>query len=177
MRLPELIATSISIGTRDAMTSRFERHEIIARKRTLKFEELEYFVPASEGPQCFLAVRERILSRHRKHVAWRVLYRLVAADDALLSPVHRRDSIAISVHQNAELPWQEYFEDIETILLRHGGRPHWGKQHSLTASRLRALYPFWDDFQRIRRACDPQAVFMTQDMTRLLGSEDAGATR
>jgi FAD/FMN-containing dehydrogenase len=151
-------------------------HEIIARERTLKFEELEYFVPAAAGPSCFLEVRERILRRHRKQVAWRVLYRLVAADDAPLSPVHGRDSVALSVHQNAQLPWQAYFADIEQILLRHDGRPHWGKQHSLTASQLQALYPAWHEFQRVRQACDPHGVFMTRDMTRLLGSAAAEAT-
>jgi FAD/FMN-containing dehydrogenase len=144
-------------------------HEIIARERELKFEELEYFVPAEAGPACFREVRRRILERHRKHVGWRVLYRLIARDAGYLSPVHGRDSVAISVHQNASLPYQEYFDDIEPILRAHGGRPHWGKKHSLHGAALAALYPRWNDFMTLRRRLDPQGVFLTAPMARLLG--------
>jgi FAD/FMN-containing dehydrogenase len=146
-------------------------HEIIARERELKFEELEYFVPAAAGPDCFRAVRRRILEHHRKHVGWRVLYRLIAADEGFLSPVYRRDSVAISVHQNASLPYQEYFDDIEPIMRAHDGRPHWGKKHSLHGRELAALYPRWADFMKLRRQLDPQGVFLTGPMAQLLGEE------
>lgn len=146
-------------------------HETIARERELKFEELEYSVPAQAGPECFQEIRHRILERHRKHVGWRVLYRLVAADEGFLSPVHCRDSVAISVHQNAGLAYQEYFDDIEFILRVHGGRPHWGKKHSLHGQRLAALYPRWADFMKLRRQLDPQDVFLAEPMAQLLGEE------
>lgn len=146
-------------------------HEIIARERELKFEELEYFLPADAGLECFREVRQRILQRHRKHVGWRVLYRLIARDDAFLSPVHGRDSVAISVHQNASLPYQEYFEDIEFIVRAFDGRPHWGKKHSLQAEQLASLYPRWDDFMRLRRQLDPDGVFLSGPMAQLLGEE------
>jgi FAD/FMN-containing dehydrogenase len=146
-------------------------HEIIARERELKFEELEYFVPAEAGPACFREVRRRILERHRKQVGWRVLYRLIAKDDGFLSPVHGRDSVAISVHQNATLAYQEYFDDIEPILRAHDGRPHWGKKHSLQGAALAALYPRWDDFMALRRRLDPHGVFLPTAMARLMGEE------
>lgn len=146
-------------------------HEVIARERELKFEELEYFVPAAAGPACFQEVRRRILEQHRKHVGWRVLYRLIAGDDAFLSPVHGRDSVAISVHQNASLPYQEYFDDIEPILRAHDGRPHWGKKHSLRGQELVSLYPRWADFMKLRRQLDPQGVFLSEPMAQLLGEE------
>jgi FAD/FMN-containing dehydrogenase len=47
--------------------------DVIARKRTLKFEEMEYFVARENGPACFLALRRRMIERHRREVAWRVL--------------------------------------------------------------------------------------------------------
>jgi FAD/FMN-containing dehydrogenase len=146
-------------------------HEIIARERELKFEELEYFVPAEAGPACFREVRRRVLERHRKQVGWRVLYRLIAKDDGFLSPVHGRDSVAISVHQNATLAYQEYFDDIEPILRAHDGRPHWGKKHSLHGAALAALYPRWNDFMTLRRHLDPHGVFLPACMARLLGEE------
>lgn len=146
-------------------------HEIIARERELKFEELEYFVPAAAGPACFREVRRRILEHHRRHVGWRVLYRLIASDPGFLSPVHGRDSVAISVHQNASLPYQDYFDDIESILRAHDGRPHWGKKHSLQGCALASLYPRWTDFMKLRRELDPHGVFLTEAMARLVGEE------
>lgn len=145
--------------------------EITGRERALKFEELEYFIPAEAGPACFREVRRRILERHCRQVGWRVGYRLIAQDEGFLSPVHGRDSVSISVHQNASLPYQEYFDDIESILRAHDGRPHWGKKHSLHGKALAALYPRWNDFMTLRRRLDPQDVFLTAPMARLLGEE------
>jgi FAD/FMN-containing dehydrogenase len=93
-------------------------------------------------------------------VGWRVLYRTVAADDALLSGAHGRATATISMHHNASLPHDVFFRDIEPYLIRYGGRPHWGKKHYQTAGKLKQLYPRWDDFQQIRRSMDPAGVFM-----------------
>jgi FAD/FMN-containing dehydrogenase len=146
-------------------------HQVIARERELKFEELEYFVPAEAGIECFQELRRRILTLHRRQVGWRLLYRWVAQDDGYLSPVHECDSVAISVHQNASLPYQAYFDDIEAIVRAYGGRPHWGKRHSLHGEALAALYPRWSDFMQLRRRLDPHSVFLSESMSRLLGEE------
>ena len=53
----------------------------------------------------------------RKQVAWRVLYRTVAPDDKFLSPAYGRQTVTISLHHNAGLPFEEYFGDIEPIFL------------------------------------------------------------
>lgn len=146
--------------------------DILPRERTLKFDEMEYALPIEAGPECFREVRQRIKTRHRKTVAWRVLYRTIAADDTYLSPYYGRDSVTISLHQNAGLPYQGYFDDIEPIFRAYGGRPHWGKKHSLTASQLRDLYPMWDRFMDICQQHDPQGVFMTPYLRRLLSGEE-----
>jgi FAD/FMN-containing dehydrogenase len=146
-------------------------HEIIAQTRELKFEEIEYFVPAEAGIECFRAVRRRILERHRKDVGWRVLYRLVAADDAWLSPVHGRNSVTISIHQNASLPYEAYFDDLEPVLRDHGGRPHWGKRHSMRGPELAASYPDWQRFMTLRRELDPRGVMLSRDLESLFGEE------
>lgn len=65
------------------------------------------------------------VDRHRHQVAWRVLYRPIAADDASLSNAYGKDIVAITIHQHATLPYREYFDDIEKILQSYGGRPHW----------------------------------------------------
>jgi FAD/FMN-containing dehydrogenase len=144
--------------------------EVIPRKRELKFDEIEYFLPYESGPACFQEVRKRIREKHRKNVAWRVLYRTIAADDAYLSGAHGRNSVTISLHQNNTLPYEEYFRDIEPIFMEYGGRPHWGKKHYLTAPDLGPLYPMWDRFLEIRRKMDPEGVFLNSYLRELLGA-------
>jgi FAD/FMN-containing dehydrogenase len=143
-------------------------HSVIAQQRELRFEEMEFALPAENGPPCFQEIRERVKTRHRHLVGWRTLYRTVAPDGAFLSPAHGRQTVTISLHQNATLPYQEYFADIEPIFKSYGGRPHWGKKHSMTADDLRPLYPKWDQFQRIRRELDPDGIFLSAPLRELL---------
>lgn len=97
-----------------------------------------------------------------------VEYRWVRADDIPLSPAYGQDIVTISIHQSAGLPYQEYFDAAEAIFRQHGGRPHWGKMHGLRAEQLRALYPKWDDFARIRAALDPEGRFLSPYLRELL---------
>jgi len=146
-------------------------HEILPSVRELRFVEMEYAVPAEAGPACFRAVRERIRSHHPA-VAWPVEYRSVRADDAWLSPAHARETVTLSLHQGAELPWQDFFADVEPVLRAHGGRPHWGKRHSLDAAALAPLYPRFAAFQRLRAELDPGGRFLNPHLAALF---DAGA--
>jgi FAD/FMN-containing dehydrogenase len=57
----------------------------------------------------------------------------------------------------------------EQIFRRYGGCPHWGKMHFLTAEELGDLYPKWNDFQEIRAEWDPDGVFLTPFLQKLLG--------
>ncbi|TCB99613.1 FAD-binding protein [Micromonospora zingiberis] len=146
-------------------------HRTIPRHRELRFEEIEYMLPSDAFPACFAEVRRRILSRHRRTVGWRVLVRTIAGDDIWLSNAYGRPTTTIACLQNTSLPYEEYFRDMEAVFRRYGGRPHWGKKHWLTARELRPLLPRWDDFQEVRRRLDPDGVFLTPDLARLL--EDA----
>lgn len=134
-----------------------------------RFEECEYAMPREAGLACFADVRKRMKCRWRHQVAWRVLLRTVAADDAHLSPHSERDSLTISLHQNASLPWRTFFEDIEPIFRAYGGRPHWAKKHFRSGATLSRLYPGWEDFHALRTLIDPHCTFMTPALCHLLG--------
>ncbi|GAB3852087.1 hypothetical protein GCM10029963_41010 [Micromonospora andamanensis] len=136
-------------------------HRTIPQNRELRFEEIEYMLPSEAFPACFAEVRRRILTRHRRTVGWRVLVRSIAADDIWLSNAYGRPTTTIACLQNASLPYEEYFRDMEAVFRQYGGRPHWGKKHWLTANDLRPLFPRWDDFQAARRRLDPDGVFLT----------------
>ncbi|WP_434740466.1 D-arabinono-1,4-lactone oxidase [Micromonospora sp. SH-82] len=143
-------------------------HHTIPRSRDLRFEEIEYMLPVEAFAACFAEVRRRIMQRHRRVVGWRVLVRTIAADDIWLSNAYGRATMTIACLQNVDLPYEDYFRDMEAVFRQYGGRPHWGKKHWLTARELRPLYPRWDDFQRLRRRLDPDGVFLSADLATLL---------
>lgn len=153
------------------MEQKGNSHEILPRSRHLKFDEMEYVLPAESGPDCFKEVREEIRKKFRKDVAWRVLYRTIKADDAYMSPMYQRESVTISLHHNAGLPFWQYFKAIEPIFRYYGGKPHWGKKHTLKAHQLERLYPEWETFQHYRQKMDPQGIFLTPYMNNLLNLE------
>lgn len=146
-------------------------YEIIPNDRALKFEEMEYMLPLDTSLEAFRQVRERIREHHRAKVGWRVLVRTIAPDLAMLSTAQHRATMTIALLQNNTLPFQDYFDDIEPLFQTHGGRPHWGKKHTMQADRLSRLYPEWDHFQEIRREMDPEGLFMNDHLHDLFTRE------
>src|SRR3546814_2234936 len=66
----------------------------------------------------------------------------------------------LSVHQYQGMDYREYFAGAEAIFRNHGGRPHWGKIHTLSARDLEPLYPRWNDFLKLRASVDPDGMFI-----------------
>ena len=141
-------------------------HRVFPSERDLRFEEMEYAVPAEAGPACFLAVRERMRSRHG-HVEWPVEVRTLAADRSWIGPASGRATVTISLHQGADLPCEDFFRDCESIFLEHGGRPHWGKRHFRDGTWARAAYPSWERFAALRRELDPRGTFLSAPLRPL----------
>src|SRR4029453_3409833 len=136
-------------------------------ERTVKFNETEFPVPETTGPDCIRELRALMRTRH-PDVAWPLEYRTLAADEIPLSPAHRRASVTISVHQAAELPYAAFFADCEAVFRNPRGRPHWGKHHSHRAAELRALYPEWERFAKVRDQVDPRGRFLNGYLAELL---------
>jgi FAD/FMN-containing dehydrogenase len=160
------IANEPGSGTQDLPWAKCVKEEqgwvtdVLPRHRELRFNEMEYAVPAEAGVECFKEVRDRIRQKHRKHVGWRVFFRTVAEDETWLSPFYGRQCVTIAILQNVGLEYWSYFKDIEPIFRSYGGRPHWGKKHTLKADDLRPLYPRWESFQQLRRELDPSGLFL-----------------
>ena len=141
---------------------------VLPSARELRFVEMEYALPAESSVDCFLELRDLMRSRH-PDVQWPLEFRTVAADEIPLSPAHARETVTVSVHQGAELPFEAFFADAEAVLRNHRGRPHWGKWHRCTAAELRDLYPRWNDFARVRDRLDPDGTFLNDYLRTLLG--------
>ena len=141
---------------------------IFANERRVRFTEMEYGVPRESGPEAARRVIEWVRS-NRYPVFFPIEMRVTAADDALLSPSHDRDTAYIAVHQYRGMEWRPYFEAVEEIMDSYGGRPHWGKRHFQTAATLAPRYPRWAEFQAARDELDPGRAFTNEYAQRVLG--------
>jgi FAD/FMN-containing dehydrogenase len=162
---PGIIAppAAVPAGSRMARYLNPERvapsYQIFPSERTIRFNEIEFAVPAANGPDCLREIRQLMQSKFSE-VLWPLEYRTLKADEIDLSPAYGRASVTISAHQAAELPYQDFFAAVEAIFRNHHGRPHWGKIHSHSARELAGLYPQWDHFLAVRRQLDPPGRFL-----------------
>jgi FAD-linked oxidoreductase len=134
--------------------------------RLVRFQEMEYNVPAEHFLDAMVEIRDCI-ERNRFAVHFPVECRFVRADDIWLSPATGRDSAYIAVHMYRGMPYQDYFAAIEAIFRKHEGRPHWGKMHTMTAEQLASAYPRWQDFLKLRAEIDPKGIFLNPYLERL----------
>jgi FAD/FMN-containing dehydrogenase len=95
--------------------------------------------------------------------------RFARADDLWLSTAHGRPTGYIAVHRYWRDDSAEYFAAAEEIMTSFGGRPHWGKLHTLREAELRARYPRFDDFVQLRDRLDPTRMFQNAYLERVLG--------
>ncbi|NOT42754.1 MAG: FAD-binding protein [Alphaproteobacteria bacterium] len=144
-------------------------HEIFPSARNVRFNEMEYAVPAANGVDCIREVAEAF-AKYKVPGVFPIEFRYVKADDIWLSPFYKRDAATISVHQYHRQPFETLFGVAETIFRRYGGRPHWGKLHSLKFAELERLYPRWGDYQAVRRRLDPQGKLLNSYLKQLFGA-------
>ncbi|WP_314384215.1 D-arabinono-1,4-lactone oxidase [Pseudomonas brenneri] len=145
-----------------------ESFEIYANVRNVRFNEMEYSVPAEHGPSCLREILKLIRDKDLR--TWfPIEYRYVKADDIPLSMFEGRDSCSISVHQHYTMDHHNFFAAVEPIFWKYAGRPHWGKLHTLNARTLQALYPRWNEFTRVRQALDPDGKFLNAHLSSILG--------
>ena len=133
--------------------------------RENRFNEMEYSVPAERGVECFLEVRE-LMHRKHTHVTWPIEYRTQAADDIFISPAQGRATVAISIHQGAELPHAGVLRrrrsesSAATAAARTGARCT-----ASPAASCAELYPEWERFQARRdRQLDPRGRFLNEHL-------------
>ena len=144
-------------------------HKVFANRRTVRFNEMEYTVPAEDGIACLQEVCETI-RKQDINVFFPIEFRYVAADDRLLSMYYDRPGASLSIHQYFAQDYQPLFTAVEPILRRYAGRPHCGKLHTLGQRQLRELYPAFDRFQAVRRELDPQGRMLNQHLQTLFGA-------
>jgi L-gulono-1,4-lactone dehydrogenase len=168
---PKLIPRLAKISARFLSEGDYVDHSfrIFSSERTIRFTEMEWAVPRANGPVAVQRVLDWVAAE-RYPVAFPLECRVVAADDALLSPSFERDTVYIAVHQYRGMEWRPYFEAVQSIMGEYGGRPHWGKRHMLGRDVLAERYPRFNDFLEIRDRLDPNRVFTNAYAERCLGA-------
>nr|CEL16052.1 probable L-gulonolactone oxidase [Kibdelosporangium sp. MJ126-NF4]CTQ93978.1 probable L-gulonolactone oxidase(EC:1.1.3.-) [Kibdelosporangium sp. MJ126-NF4] len=143
-------------------------HRVFVTERNVRFVESEYAVPRESLVDVLTELRSMVPTLPHP-VMMPVEVRVAAADDIWLSTAYQRDSAYFAIHQYPGMPYLEYFDAFERIVAQVGGRPHWGKMHSLDAAVLRERYPRFEDFRRVRAEVDPEQVFRNSYVDRVLG--------
>ncbi|MFI8568969.1 D-arabinono-1,4-lactone oxidase [Rhodococcus sp. NPDC078407] len=168
-RMPALIPRLNAVSARALSAREYtdRSYRVFASSRTVKFVEMEYAVPVSEIAWVLREV-DRWLERSMISVAFPVEVRFAAGDDIWLSTAYGRPTAYIAVHQYHRRDHREYFDAVEAICRSVGGRPHWGKLHSLGSAELRETYEHFDDFLRIRDSMDPTRLFDSDYLDHLL---------
>jgi FAD/FMN-containing dehydrogenase len=167
---PSLIPSlnRLSSAALSARTYTASSHEVFVTPRRVRFVESEYAVPRASLLDVLTELRAAV-PRLPHPVMFPVEVRVAAADDIWLSTASGRDTAYVAIHQYVGLPYQEYFDAFESIAASVGGRPHWGKMHSLSAGQLRPLYPKFDDFLAVRACVDPDGRFLNPYLSRVFG--------
>lgn len=143
-------------------------HRVFTQHRGVRFREMEYALPVENVRTGFERLRA-LISQHRWRISFPVEVRFAAADDLWMSTAHGRDTGYIAVHRYWRENPTDYFEAVEQVMLELGGRPHWGKMHTLDAAALRERYPRFDDFVALRDRLDPERTFQNAYLQRVLG--------
>lgn len=144
-----------------------ESWQLLATTRPVKFNEMEYHIPHENG----VATLRKIIKMldHRKDAFFPIEFRMIAPDDAWLSPFNGGPRISIALHAAANERYDYLFKDFEPVFLAAGGRPHWGKLNSIGKKELLDLYPDYGSFLELRRDLDPTNKFLNPHMAHIFG--------
>ena len=151
---------------RSAHTRAAPAWRIFPSERDIKFEEMEYEIPAENGIAALKAARALVRDR-RYPIIFPFEFRTVKEDDIWMSPMHAGPCVSISFHQYAAMPWEEPFKAVEEVFTAHGGRPHWAKRHTMTSDDVLRLYPMARRWGAVRKRVDPTAKFMNAHLREL----------
>jgi FAD/FMN-containing dehydrogenase len=146
-----------------------EGWKLLSNERPVRFKEMEYHVPIDQQVGALREIIARI-ERDARQVFFPIEARIIAPDNAWLSPFYQCECGSIAVHAWYKEDHQWMFDLAEPVLRESGGRPHWGKLHSLGAAELKDLYPMFAEAQAVRRSVDPDGRMMNPFLGKIFGA-------
>jgi len=145
-----------------------EGWKLLSNERPVRFKEMEYHVPIDQQVGALREIIARI-ERDATDVFFPIEARIIAPDDAWLSPFYSQESGSIAVHAYYKEAHDWMPRLVEPVLREAGGRPHWGKLHSLGAAELAKLYPQFAEANAVRRSLDPDGRMMNPFLRKIFG--------
>jgi len=142
---------------------------VFTAPRRVRFVETEWAVPRALLPDVVRELRT-LPERHDQRISFPVEVRVAPADDVALSTASGRDTAYVAAHVFRGTDHRAYFGAVAALMSEVGGRPHWGKLHSLGAEELRERYPGFDAFVAVRDRLDPARRFANAYLDRVLGA-------
>lgn len=143
-----------------------ESWRVLSSTRAMRFNEMEYHLPPENAAGVLKEIAQLIETRH-SDVWFPIEVRQTAGDSAWLSPFQHGPRVSIAVHMHAAQQYEGFFRDCEALFRAAGGRPHWGKLHSLTRKDLEELYPDLSRFDALRARMDPKDRFLSPELARI----------
>lgn len=123
------------------------------------FHEVEYFLPLADAREVLVEMR-RLMLQWLPLSVYPLEIRVVARDEAWLSPNYQQDNLVVSISGEPGQKYWPYLRACDSLFAEFGGRPHWGKLHFMTADRVARLFPRYQDFVDVRRRLDPKGIFL-----------------
>ena len=140
---------------------------------SVRYTEMEYFVPAENAMACFKAYIAHVNS-HMSTCPVNTFspVRTIRGDELPLSPNYHRPGGSFSISYvlvNQHHNFERCAREVEQIFLSFGGRPHWGKVHYLDFKLVRQVYKAddVDEFAELVREVDPEGSFTTDRLQSL----------
>ena len=140
---------------------------MLSTVRRVRFNEMEWSVPAERGADALREIRS-FIARRSFPLMFPLEYRWVRGDDIWLARTTAATACASRCTSIAGCR-STRTSGVQAICRNHGGRPHWGKVHAMKAAELAACYPHWDDFLALRERMDPHGRFLTPYLRTLFG--------
>jgi FAD/FMN-containing dehydrogenase len=160
---------AVSAGVLSASQCVDTSYKIFTSVREVRFLEMEYAIPREHLAEALRETRD-LVERSGWTITFPVEVRVTPPSDAWLSTAYGRPSAYIACHVYRRTPNPAYFEGVEEVMTRLGGRPHWGKLHTRDAAYLRTVYPRFGDFVSLRDTLDPGGLFANDYLDRVLGA-------
>ncbi|MGW4637314.1 D-arabinono-1,4-lactone oxidase [Sphaerisporangium sp. NPDC004334] len=169
-RFPDAIPrlNGISAGALSASCHTDKAYKVFTSVRNVRFLEMEYAIPRERLGQALRETRD-LIELSDWLITFPIEVRVTPPSDAWLSTAFGRESAYIACHVYRPTPNPAYFEGVEAIMTRLGGRPHWGKLHTRDAAYLATVYPRFTDFTALRDELDPGRLFANDYLTGVLG--------
>jgi len=142
----------------------------VTKSRGATLELAEWTIGLDRFPLVFDELKKEINNWNNKsfiHIPMDI--RFLYKDNSWLSYAYQKDTVTMGcVSRNAATAdTYEAFKTIETIFLKYGGKPHWGKRFTAKDAVLRTIYSKWDDFKKLRQSMDPTNKFLNPYLSKL----------